>query len=191
MPSSRKQRAASSKKSRRRRASRDKRQVKLQNKINLATKLADLQWRDLAPHGRRERDKMPDQCFLVKHPDRRYPTCPTRTNSVTCKGIKAARERAVLNMEEDIVHLADRAAQQHLCSSQAAQERDVHVIARSLKRRSRGNTKRRQRRSSRRAATGKKVAPPQFSSSHLANIVYNIPTKTEKSPSTRRASRDI
>jgi hypothetical protein len=138
----------------------------IQRKNN--TTLNETPWKDLAPMKYSERRKMVPGCFLDQS-NRKYPVCPKRVNLVTCKGLQAARARAVLNGDEEIVAKADIQKEVLTCGSGEAANRDVRIIKKSFRRSSRTNTERRSRRNSRIAARQVKKKPePQLH--HLTSV---------------------
>jgi hypothetical protein len=134
-----------------------------------------MHWRDVAPMSTSSRRKMKPSCFLDES-SLKYPVCPNRVNRRTCKGLDAARARAVMNGDEYIVAKADKQKTVLMCEDAKSRMRDARIITKSLKRSSRSNTERRQRRHSRNvkrnASRKKKSSAPSLH--HLANLGKQI-----------------
>jgi hypothetical protein len=136
--------------------------------------LDEMSWKELAPIKNRDREEMKDICFLDKE-NKKYPVCAKRVNSVLCKGLNAARSRAVANENENIVAKADRIKKIMLCGTKQAFDRDKKLMIKSLQRSSRGNRSRRSRRNSREQKILKMTEnkPKHSNINHLGNINYS------------------
>jgi hypothetical protein len=138
--------------------------------------LNKMHWRDVAPMSQSSRRKMKQSCFLDEK-NLKYPICPKRVNRRTCKGLVTARARAVINGDEHIVSKADRQKKILMCNSASSRKRDAGIINRSLKRTSRSNTQRRQRRHrsqhTKRTATQKKTPSLHHLTKVGAQIKYS------------------
>ena len=145
----------SKKSSKKKRVNSRKNQLK-ESVMNAKTK-KDMHWKDLAPMSTRERNALKASCFL-REEERTYPVCPKRVDGRTCKGVKAARARAVLNRDETVVHTADHLSDVMMCGSKAAAKRDIKTIAKSIRRSMKGNRTRRKSRSKREAKREKAKA---------------------------------
>lgn len=149
-----------------------------------------LRWSDVAPISKSSRRKMMPNCFLDEK-NRKYPICPKRVKQVTCQGLVAARARAVINGDEYIVTKADNKKDVLMCDNTYHSIRDARIIAKSLKRSSRSNTERRQRRKSHdvkktmsKASKNKKTISPPRLLHHLTNVGKQINHHTSKTTAT-------
>ena len=169
---------------RRRSRSRSRRRSRGRSRRNKDDSVHSLHWKDLAPMKKRDREQMKDSCFLDEE-NKKYPVCAKRVNSVLCKGLNAARSRAILNKNENIVAKADRKKKVLLCGSKQAFERDEKLMLKSLERSSRGNRSRRSRRRRKESNLLKlnEKQPRETNNRHLGSINYS--TKYKRSlPST-------
>jgi hypothetical protein len=127
-------------------------------------------WKTLAPMKKKDRENLQEKCFLDEN-NRKYPICAKRVNSILCMGLSAARKRAILNEDDNIVFKADSLSKVMLCGSEGARERDKKSIKKSVLRASRGNRSRRVR--SRRRRKSKKLrerVKTPLNKNHLADL---------------------
>lgn len=103
----------------------------------------DKPWRELTAMRKSDRLAMPRHCFLDQA-NRKYPVCFLGSTQTSCIGLQAAKKRASIQGDRNIVRLAEQREKHFGCNSESGKwrTREHRIYAESKKKRS-SSTKRR------------------------------------------------